>query len=112
MNLKNDTIESINPDRPIPSEEVLLEAARLIFDADSGLSLVDGEWYFIILKDRNISVVRFALSDGKSIVFSRVRLAGWFAGTDSCKLNIEISINGLSPMRREFYVAEECFSGV
>lgn len=94
--------------RRIPSEETVREAAKKIFEDEAGLEIDNGSWQYRMMPDRDIAVARFALCDGANTVFRRVLIMVRYSAENTCKIDVQASINRFPPTRREFYVAEEC----
>lgn len=94
----------------VPPEKTMREVAHKLFEVDIGLKIEDGSWKYNPIPLSNSAEVKFTLFNGKMLVFSDVRVIGKYESEDSCKLQIQASINGLPPAVREFYVVEECNS--
>jgi 8-oxo-dGTP pyrophosphatase MutT (NUDIX family) len=92
----------------VPPEKTMREVAHKLFEEEVGLRIEAGSWNYTPIPLKNAAEVSFTLFKGKKTVFSDVRIIGRYESEDSCKIEVQASINGLSPAVREFYVVEEC----
>ncbi len=99
---------SVYPLYHVPPEETMREVAHKLFEEEVGLRIKAESWCYTPILMSNAAEVKFALYNGKMTVFTDVRILGKYESEDSCKIEIQASINGLPPAVREFYVVEEC----
>lgn len=90
----------------VPSQNIVREAAFKIFEAESKLHIEPESWQFKSLADKGIAAAKFALASAKGIIFRNVLVLVRYDKSSPYKIHVQASINGLSPMHREFYVAE------
>jgi hypothetical protein len=91
-----------------PSEKMMRELAGKLFEADSGLRIEQGTWKYRTIAERGAAGAKFALSDGRGILFGDVAVFASYDRSHSCRIMVKATINGYPPMNREFYVVEEC----
>jgi hypothetical protein len=88
-----------------PAESIIKEAAEKLFTAGTGLHVDPDSWRYKALPEKGIAEARFSLSDGTKIVFANVLILAQYGKISPHKLEVRASVDGFSPVQREFFVA-------
>jgi hypothetical protein len=87
-----------------------MEAAVKIFEFEAGLRVESGTWQYRALPEKGVAVARFALSNGMNTRFDNVLIMARYSVSNPQMLEVQASVRGLSPMRRDFYVIDNALT--
>jgi hypothetical protein len=96
--------------RRIPTQEILMEAAVKIFEFEAGLRVESGTWQYRALPEKGVAAAKFALSNGMSTRFDNVLIVARYSDSKPHMIQVQASVRGLSPMRRDFYVIDNALA--
>ena len=96
--------------RRIPTEEILVEAAVKIFEFEAGLRMESETWQYRAFPEKGVAAAIFALSNGMSTRFDNVLLVARYSNSNPHMVQVQASVRGLSPTRRNFYVIDNALT--